>query len=160
MFALPEGYQAVQLLAPATDAAGRTSSYFSLKNTVGKVYVVFSIAQGNAATIALTLNQATAVAGTSAKALSATTRIWATENTSTTPVPTRQTDAASTYTTGAGTTNKLVYIEVDPSSLDVNGGFDCIAGTTGASNVANLTSALLVYKAKYPQAAIASPRAD
>ena len=80
MMTVPENNQWALALAPATDAAGRTSSYFSLKDVKGKAYVRVDITQGNAATVAITLQQATTVAGGSAKALSATTRVWATED--------------------------------------------------------------------------------
>jgi hypothetical protein len=162
MLTIPENAQWALALNPATDAAGRTSSYFSLKDVVGKAYVRVDITQGNAATVAITLNQATTVAGGSAKALSATTRVWATEDVATaaTVLPARVADAASTYTTGAGTTNKSVIIEVDPATMDVAGGFDCIAVTTGASNVANITTASIFIPSKYAQYTQRSPRTN
>lgn len=162
MMTVPENNQWALALAPATDAAGRTSSYFSLKDVKGKAYVRVDITQGNAATVAITLQQATTVAGGSAKALSATTRVWATEDagTAATVLPARVADAASTYTTGAALANKSVIIEVDPSTLDVNNGFDCIAVTTGASNVANLTTAQILIPTKYGQTTLRSPRTN
>lgn len=146
----------VTALNPAADAAGRTSVYFSLKNAKKALFVV-DITQGNAATVALTLSQATTVAGGNAKALSAVQRIWATEDISTTVVPTQQTAAAS-YTTGAALATKKVLIEIDPATLDVAGGFDCIAITTGASNAANITACTLVTDLKNAQAVPTSPR--
>ena len=55
-FSLVAQAKPVSLLAPATDAAGRTSGYLSLKNA-HKAYVVAHITQGNAATIALQIEQ-------------------------------------------------------------------------------------------------------
>ena len=55
MLTVPENNQWATMLYPATDAAGRTSSYFSLKDVKGKAYVRVDITQGNAATVALTL---------------------------------------------------------------------------------------------------------
>lgn len=155
-FTLPEEAKIVSLLTPATDAAGRTGAYVSLKNA-HKAYIVCHITQGNAATIALSPKQATAVAGTSAKAVT-TARIWADEDVATSDALVRQSDAAS-YTTGAGTTNKVVVFELDPSALDVAGGFDCVSISTGASNVANLTAAVayltpLRYPAATPPSAV------
>jgi precorrin isomerase len=66
------------LLAPAADAAGRTSTYRSLKNAL-KAYVVVCVNQGNAATVLLSVLQASAVAGTGSKAISATP-IWANQD--------------------------------------------------------------------------------
>ena len=72
-FCLPEQAQIVNLMNPATDAAGRTGSYVTLKNAL-KAFIIVTVQQGNAATILLSILQASAVAGTGAKAVTA--RIW------------------------------------------------------------------------------------
>lgn len=157
-FTLPEQAKIVNLLAPATDAAGRTSAYVSLKN-YHKAYIVLHINQGNAATILLSLLQATAVAGTSSKA-GPTTRIWANLDTASSDTLARATDAA-TYTTDAGVKLKIVVIEVDPSALDSANSFDCIGVSTGASNVANITAAVAyLVPARYPGASLPSAVVD
>ena len=79
-FSMPYQIPPVGLLPPAADAAGRTSAYHSLKNAL-KAYVVFHVNQGNAATVALSLLQATDVAGDGSKALGATP-IWLVADTS------------------------------------------------------------------------------
>lgn len=140
MFGMPQGALPVEMLASATDAAGRTSSYFSLKGAK-RALIVVHILQGNAATIALTPTQATDVAGTGAKAISAT-NISTNLDTAAGSAFTRQTAAAS-YTTDAGVKHKYVLFDIGPNCMDIGGGFDCIAITTGASNVANLTEATL-----------------
>lgn len=138
---LVENAKVVQLLAPAADAAGRTSAYVSLKG-YRRAFLIASIAQGNAATIALTPKQASAVAGTGAKATPAVP-IWADLDTATSDALARTVDAAS-YTTDAGLKNKVVVFQIDAAQLDTNNGFDCVALVTGASNVANITSAIAV----------------
>lgn len=137
-------------LAPATDAAGRTSGYYSLKHAT-KAYAVVAIKQGNAATVAISFEQATAVAGTSTKGFDAAKRIWASNDVDVTKDPVAVTAAAG-YTTDAALKDKLVIFEIDPADLDVANGFDCIAITTGASNVANITAAVLEIETSYPQA--------
>ena len=127
----------VQVMTPATDAAGRTSTFVSLKNAARATFVL-DIAQGNAATILVSLLQATAVAGTSSKA-GPTARIWVNADTSASDAMVAQT-AAATFTTDAGVKNKRVFIEVDAIQLDIANGFDCVAVSTGASNVANITA--------------------
>lgn len=145
-FSLPQQAQIVQLLKPATDAAGRTSTYFSLKNAL-KAYILVHIDQGNAATIALNLLQATVVAGTGSKAL--TGRVWSNLDAVASDLFTQQADA-STYTTDAALKNKQVVFEVDPAFLDLANGYTAVAIQTGASNVANLTSAqAIVLPARY-----------
>lgn len=133
-------FKPVELLNPATDAAGRTSRYVSLKNAL-KVFVVFKVAQGNAATVLVSLLQATNVAGASSKAVASGAIIASNLDTSVNDTLTGRTTAA-TYTTDAALKNKIVVFEFPCEQImDVNGGFDCLAISTGASNAANITSA-------------------
>lgn len=150
MICLPEKYKIVQALAPAADAAGRTGDYVSLKN-VNRAYIVCSITQGNAATIALEPKQAQAVAGTNVKVLANAVPIWANLDTATADTLAAAT-AAVNYTTDAAVKNKVVVFQIDPETLDVANGFDCITIVTGASNAANITEALFVLDMKYQQA--------
>lgn len=142
----PERY----LLAPAADAGGRTSIYRSLRGAL-KAWLVVSINQGNAATIALTPLQASAVAGTGSKAISAT-RIWANQDCAASDTDAAQTNAAN-FTTSAAVKQKLVVFEIVPEEcMDIAGGFDCIGISTGASNAANITEAHLVFIPPYQSA--------
>lgn len=139
-FTLPEQAQIVSLLPPAADAAGRTSAAaVSLKNA-HKAYLVYHINQGNAATILLTPQQATSVAKGGAKALANNVRIWANQDEAATSLLVRQADGVA-FTTDANVKVKRVIFEIDPATLDQAGGFDCLLALTGASNVANITSA-------------------
>ena len=109
----------------------------SLKNA-HKAYVIFILNQGNAATIACSVNQCTNVAKAGSKAIPAVPT-WTNLDEAAASAVTRQADAAS-VTTDAGLKTKRVIFEIDPSKLDTAGGFDCISVTTGASNVANITA--------------------
>jgi len=143
---IPEGQTPYILLNPSADAAGRTSAYISLKNAV-RAWIEVVINQGNAATILLSPLQATAVAGTGSKAINAA-RIAAKLTVAATSftVPAE----AATYTTDAGVDSKIVIFEIDPAKVfDVANNFDCIAVSTGASNAANITSAMLRVQHKY-----------
>lgn len=133
-------------LAPAADAAGRTGTYITVRNAVA-VFLIYHINQGNAATIALTPQQAQDVSGTNAKAIP-TSYIWANQDMATTTNLTRQTDAAS-FTTSAAVKVKLVIFKVQLASLDIAGGFVSIALQTGASNAANITSGRVVLVPRY-----------
>jgi hypothetical protein len=145
---IPQNGFPVNLLQPGADAGGRSSAFVSLKNVV-KAWIVCYIDQGNAATIALTPNQATTVAGAGAKVITAC-RIWTNLDAATLDVPfTRQTDAAN-YTTDAAVKVKFVVFEIDPTQcMDVAGDFDCVRITTGASNAANITSAFLFVEPRF-----------
>ena len=138
---LPEEAALVGLLKPAADAAGRSSAAVNLK-TAHKAYLWVYVDQGNAATISLTPEQCTSAAGAGAKAIAAT-KIWATEDAAASSLLTAQTDAAN-FTPDATLKTKIVVFEIDPAELDLANGFTFIRITTGASNVANLTSATAV----------------
>lgn len=157
----PERIHTVDVLTPAADAAGRSSDAISLKNTTGVVIVEASINQGNAATIALTLQQCTAVDGTGAKALTVSVPIYASQDVGAASgdVLTRQTDGVA-FTTSAALTRKTIRFVVDPANLDLAGGFDCLRFTTGASNVANITAGRVIVAPTYPQTPQASVRVN
>jgi hypothetical protein len=139
-FTLAQNAKLVEILAPAADAAGRTGTGFTLKHA-HKAYLVAHITQGNAATILLTPQQCTTVAGGGAKALASAVPIWFNLDTSLTDTLVRQTDAVN-FTTDAGVKNKIVVFEIDPAYLDSANGFVCIRLNTGASNAANITQVM------------------
>ena len=136
---IPQSAYPVNALAPAADAAGRTGGYVSLKGA-RRAFVKVHINQGNAATILLSILQATAVAGTGSKALVNVAPIWSNLDTAASSVFVKRTPAV-TYTTDAGVKIKIVIFEIDPATLDIANSFDCIAVSTGASNAANITEA-------------------
>jgi hypothetical protein len=148
----------VDVMTPAADAAGRNSDAVSLKN-FSLAIVEASINQGNAATIALTLQQCTAVDGTGAKALTVNVPIFASQDVggASGDVLTRQTDGVA-FTTSAALTRKTVRFVIDPATLDLAGGFDAIRIVTGASNAANITSARVILTPTYAQTPQTSAR--
>jgi len=148
----------VVILDPAADAAGRASRAVSLKSVQGicKLHVVIN--QGNAATVAVTPQQCTNVAGAGAKAIPASPiRLRADQATSSVPA---EVGAAVSYTTDAALASKLVTFLIDPATLDQAGGFDCIRLTTGASNAANITGAWIEYVPRYQGGGEINLRAD
>ena len=149
MITLPENFKLVTGLVPAADAAGRTGAVVSLKN-VNRAWIICNITQGNAATIELDIQQAVSIAGTP-KALANIVPVWANEDVASSDTLVRQTDDFK-FTTSAAIKNKLVVFQVDPVKLDIANGYDCISIATGASNVANITSAMYVLDMKYKEA--------
>lgn len=113
--------------------AASTDVYVSTKNGPHVTFVVQTGAWAGG-TAAVTLLQATAVAGTASKALAFDTVYTnATDPTTSTLVST----AVVSNTFNLGVANALYVIEVDASSLDVNNGFDCVAvhvATPGGNN--------------------------
>lgn len=156
---LVENAKIVEVLAPAADAGGRTGTGFSMKN-YRKAFIVAHITQGNAATVLLTPQECTAVAGTGAKALTQNCRIWANLDTATNDTLARATDAKN-YTTDAAVKNKIIVFEIDAAQLDQANSFDCINVTTGASNAANITQIMAyLVEPRYPQVTPPSARVD
>lgn len=152
MLHLVEGQKTIGLLKPAADAAGRTGRYISMKDA-HRAFIVAYVDQGNAATIALTPKQASAVAGTGSKNLINNIQIWACLDVVALDALVRQADGV-TFTTDAGVKEKMVVFQIDAAALDLAGGFDCITVATGASNVANITSAFAVLETRYGQVVV------
>jgi hypothetical protein len=136
---LVERFHPVDCLQPAADAGGRTGAYINVKNTK-MIWAAFHINQGNAATVACDVLQATSLAGAGAVALSVNAPIWANLDTAASDALVRAADA-KTYTTDAGVKRKIVIFQIDPAALNLAGGFAYIACRTGASNAANITEA-------------------
>ena len=140
-FSMPNQIPPVALLAPAADAAGRTSAYRSLKNGM-KAYIVCHINQGNAAQVTLTPLQAKDVSGTGSKAINAVP-IFLNDATATSDALVLQL-AAANFQTDATLADKLVVFEItSDAALDINNGFRTIGVSTSASNAANITEATL-----------------
>lgn len=106
----------------------------------------------NATTVtgsAIALQQATAVAGTSAKAL-AFTAYWSNIDDSASAAMTQQVAASNTFTTDATNSKTGLYIiEVDADDLDVNNGFDCVQVTTGNATAATIEVTYWLSGARY-----------
>lgn len=146
-FTLPENLKVFGAMKPATDAAGRTGRYFNIAQA-HKLYFLFEIDQGNAATIALDVVQAQNAAGLNVKVFTGVRRVWADLDEVTADTILRQTDTLQ-FVTDAAVKEKLVIIEVAPTDLDQANGFNYVAPRTGASNVANLTSCIVGIVPRY-----------
>src|SRR5574340_447094 len=100
--------------------------YVSLKN-FNRCSIV--IAVDNATTVtggAITLKQATAVAGTSEKAL-AFAKMWANTDTGASDTLTETAVTSDTFTTDTTDNKNLLYvIDVKAEDLDIANGFDCL----------------------------------
>ena len=128
-------YPAVKGAVPSS----ATPPYVSLK---GYDHIGFLIIFNNATTVtgsAITLNQATAVAGTSAKALPFTT-MFACIDTSASTLFTQMAVTANTFTTDAtNSKNGMYLIDVDAITLDLANGFDCVGIGLGNATAATIS---------------------
>jgi hypothetical protein len=144
-----------------TDADG---DYVSLKNYDGCLVVVHKNAGTAGDDISLKLDQATAVAGTSTKALTFNHLYAKVGATALSAVGTftkytfTATDDLDTVTVGgtdlaADTGEALFVVDVRASDLDVSNGFDCFRLTIEGDDVGNSTygaAYYILYGARYP----------
>ena len=116
MITLPENFKILQGHEPVAANALSTCDYVSCKN-IKKLWVVLQHYSGGGDTdLVLTINEATAVAGTSAAAIEVACPIWYNVDTSAGDTLTRATDAYTfTVDTGAGK-DQLWILEWDPVS--------------------------------------------
>lgn len=141
---ISENVKIVAAIAPQAGGA-ITGDYVSLKKA-GHVTVLVDINQANAAPVAITIEQATAVAGTGSKALAVDVPIYLVVDAATSDEWVRQTDDVE-FTTSAATKHKLVAFEINACDLDVAGGFDCVTVKTAASHADNVTQASYILSA-------------
>lgn len=137
----------IGLLAPAADAAGRTSTYKSLRNCSGKVALVCRVNQGNAAQVTFTPLQATSSSGGSSKAIPSVPIFYNADTTASDTLAVQT--AAASFQTGTALKDQFVVFEFDPAELDMADGFNHIAIQTSASNAANITEAWMEYLGRY-----------
>jgi hypothetical protein len=129
--------------------ASSTPKWVSLKDfTHATIIISFK----NATTVtgsAITLSQATAVAGTSAKALGFS-KMWANVDDAASIALTETAVTSDTFTTDATNSKTGFYIiEVDADDLDVANGFDCIRAATANATAATLEVSYILTGPRY-----------
>lgn len=126
-----------------------TPDYVSFKHYQ---HLTIVILVKNATTVtgsAITLKQATAVAGTSEKAL-AFSKMWANTDTGAGDTLTETTVSSDTFTTDATNSKNLMYvIEVNASDLDTANSFDCVRVGTGNATAATVTVLYILSEPSY-----------
>lgn len=131
----------VHAFGPATPSSA-APDWISLKNARSVEVVVIALNGTTVTGSAVGIAQATDVSGTATKTLPFTA-YFANVAPVTSSVPTAATAVSNTFTTATTNSATLVYrIPIDPSTLDVANGFDCIRVTLG--NAAN-TSVVAFY---------------
>lgn len=131
-----------QKVVPAlvgTVPSSSTPKWVSLKGYNHVQAAVYVINTTGVTGSAIALQQAKAVAGTNAKALSFT-KVWTSTDIANSVALTQATVSSNTFTT-VNTANAVIayFIEVDADDLDMANGFDCFQVTTGNATNANVT---------------------
>ncbi len=124
---LTDNKKIVTGLAPVLMATtGGDADYVSLKG-YESLSIILSIKNATTVTgTAITLKQATTVAGGSEKAL-AFTKMWANIDAGASDTLAETAVTSNTFTTDTTNSKDLLYVmEVDASDLDVANGFDCV----------------------------------
>lgn len=146
--------------APAalTGAAG-DGDYVSMKN-YSKLTVLISVLNGSTVTGgAVTLKQASAVAGTGEKALSFS-KMYSNVDCAAADALTETAVVSDTFTTDTTNSKQLMYaIEVDADDLDQANGFDCVR--VDVASMANAVAAVtyLLWGSRYSKPAGGMPAA-
>lgn len=147
--------QATSIAALATTAGD--AAYVSMKG-YERCCIIIDVTNGSTVTGgAVTLLQATAVAGTGEKPLGFT-RMLANTDVGAGQALTETAVSNNTFTTGTTNSKRLRYVlDVQASDLDVANGFDCLR--VDVASMANATGMVsyILYGAKYSGA---SPMAD
>lgn len=108
-----------------TSVSSVTPDYVSLKNYQHVTVIISLKTATGAAAGAITLKQATAVAGTSEKALGFSYQ-WANTDVAAAETLTKTAVTSNTFNSaGVAGKQELYVIEVDSDALDVDNGFDC-----------------------------------
>lgn len=157
---IPSEFKIVDATAgPVTTNGGVTGQYVSLKNA-HKATLVLSFTQAVGHATAVTLKMATAVAGTGVDNVPNNGPIWANEDTAAGDALVVQT-AAKAFTVGNDVKKKQVIFEIDPSALNIAGGFD-VAGFTVAdsSQATNFVSGVWILETRYKQATPPTAKTD
>jgi len=147
MFKLFENSHICEAIKPQTAAGAKSGDWVSLKGYDGCLILV-QIAQGNAATTAITVDKATEVAGSTTSDGITMNNWWYLLDTPTTAsIWTKGTAAASITSSATGTGSSLYAIEIKAAEL---GAYDCIQLELGASDVANVVAAsYILYNGRY-----------
>ena len=129
-----------------------TPDYVCLKNYERMCIIVLV---KNATTVtgsAITIKQATAVAGTGEKAV-VFDKAWRNIDTAAADTLAEFAVTSNTFTTDSTNSKNLMYVmDVDPGMhLDIDGGFDCVRVGTGDATAATVTALYILY-AKYAKA--------
>lgn len=137
---LMEQTKIVEAIKPQTGGSARSGDWVSMK-LWHHLTIIISIAMGNAATTAITVDKATAVDG-SGNSDGITIAHAYKISSSSSDAPTKLSSGTSITSSATGSGSEMFVIEIDAAEL--GDGYDCVQVELGASNAANLVSATYI----------------
>jgi len=144
MFNIPENCVPIAGTSPVTTNGGVTCDYIKAGN-FHKIYIVALLTQAVAHATGLDPVQSTVAAGSDAKALSESCRIWYGEDLDTSDVLEAQT-AAKTLNVDEAAKDMMVIFEIIPEAhMDVNNGFDWLGCTIDDSSQATNFASVMYF---------------
>lgn len=145
-----EDLKICEAIKPQTMAGAKSGDWVSLKGYAGCLILVH-IAQGNAATTAITVDKAKTAAGASNSDGITMKNWWKCEDAPATSDAFTKGAAAASITTSATGAGSSVYA-IDIRAEDLGADYDFIQVETGASDVANILGATyILYGPRYAQ---------
>lgn len=146
------------------NAAAQAGDWVSMKNYQRMAIVFFGRAGSAGTDVTFTVEQATAVAGTGAKALTFT-ELFKKEGADLLAIGefTKVTQAAAnTYTsTNNEQSDQIVVIDIKAEDLDIANDFDCVRLSVNAGNAAKIVSALyMLWEPRYGKEVLPSAIVD
>jgi hypothetical protein len=150
MFHPAQSYRVIPCISP-TYSAATTGHYISMKNvTNGWAVVNFTLNTTNVLTVSLF--QASAVAGTGAKAISNGVMYWYANATSSDDTLTQEsTTPATSFSFSTSTGEKVVIFQLDAGMFDTAGAtpFDCVTIQAGGTSSSDFLSAHYILQMRY-----------
>ena len=144
----PNKFEVVTGTSPVATNGGVTADYISMKGVL-RAIVIVTLKQAVGHATGIDPVQATAVAGTSAKAFAKTLPIWSNEDTGASDTMVKQTSAVTYNVTNDVKSKKVIFI-VDAEKLDVDNSFDCLGVTVDDSSQAtNLVNIEYLLEKRY-----------
>jgi len=156
-----EGPRLITAISPISLFSSRTGLYVSLKNT-NKAYCVIQISKLNTqAAPTIYPFQATAVAGTGAKVFSTANPLdcWLSNAVSSDDTLTKQT-AGANFATAASSGTQQCIIAIEPGSMDLANGFDCLGIQISATTSSDIVSAQYWLDMRYAESDTPTVLAD
>jgi len=146
---VPQEFKIVQGTSPVTTNGGVTADYVSLKNAK-RCTIIVNLTQAVGHATALTIEQATTVAGAGSTAITVVVPIWLNADCAATDTLVKQASAVS-QAIAATVKHHQVVFQLDPATLADT--FDCITvKASDSSQATNFVSVDYLIETKYGKA--------